>query len=76
MKYVLLIVAAFSLSGCVTVGEVIDTGAEANDEAVSAARFVICSGASVGSIRRAFSSPKEVEAWKSLCMDDEFIPLP
>jgi len=75
MKKVLLILAAVSLSGCSTLARIVDYGAAANTEAVEASVFTLCEGASVGSIRREFTTPEAVETWKRLCNSDtEFTP--
>ncbi len=57
------------LSGCGTLGDVVQTGREANDTAVDAAIFTLCEGASVGSIRREFGA--RANDWEALC-DDGF----
>lgn len=74
MKKIILL-AAMGLSGCVSVGEVVDTAADANDQAVGAAEFTICNGASVGSIRRSFNTPERIQAWKTLCMKENGFSL-
>ena len=69
MKLGLLVVAILGLSGCAYKGDVIRYAAEANDTAVADAEFVLCRGASVGSIRRAYGTPDRTQVWKDLCLD-------
>jgi hypothetical protein len=61
------VLATLMLSGCAYVPVAIDRAAAANDEAVTSAEWVICKGASVGSIRRAYGDRPEV--WAELCRE-------
>ena len=69
-----LVVVALLVSGCTIQGQaarsaVVNAGVKAMDEALIAAEFVICKGASVGSIQRRYgSSEKLSEAWRTLCL--------
>lgn len=75
VRLALMATVLAALSGCVAVDAVkpaIEKGAEANDAAVSASLFTICQGASVGAIRREFSSEAKAEVWRSLCNDEIF----
>lgn len=67
---VMMVLIVFLMSGCSTVQRIVDFGADANDEAVTSARFVLCDAASVGSIKRSFSTPEEAEIWLELCSDN------
>lgn len=74
MALVVVIVAAFMQAGCAYVPVAVDKASEANDEAVRAAEFTLCRGASVGSIRRAFNDRPHV--WAELCREsaaEEFV---
>lgn len=62
-----LIVFALVASGCAYVPVAVDKASQANDEAVTSAEFVICRGASIGSIRRAFGDRPDV--WAGLCLE-------
>lgn len=57
------------LAGCGTTAEIVERGADANDAALNAAVFTICSGASIGSVRRKFGD--RMEAWTTLCQTEE-----
>ena len=79
MKKSYLIVAVISIfgliSGCSTMRRAISEGAKINDEALNVAEFTICKGATVGSVRRHYSTPKQAEIWKALCNSvDDFSP--
>jgi len=63
------------LAGCGTTREVVDKGAEANDAALNAAEFVICRGASIGSIRRKYSSPELSAVWQDICKENDAFEL-
>jgi len=67
----LFIVAVFLLfmTGCSSVMRVVGYGSAANDAAVESSIFTICSGASVGAIRREFYTPEKLETWQRLCKD-------
>lgn len=67
MKTLTLIVVLFLLSGCSILGGVADRAGEVNDEALNAAEFTICHGASIGSIRRHYGSPEKSRIWTELC---------
>lgn len=72
-----LIACAFMLTGCAGVENVIERGAQANDSAVKSAEFVICQGASVGSIRRAYGTEDRAALWRELCATGtHFTPEP
>jgi hypothetical protein len=69
------------LNGCSTLGPAVDQAiagaAKANDEAIRSAEFTLCSGASVGAVRRAYGSPERAKVWQDLCNStDQFIPSP
>lgn len=69
---VLLCIAVTLLGGCVT-EQAVRRGADANDRAVRSAEFVLCQGASVGAIRRAYGDRPTV--WDALCRSgDDFRP--
>ena len=76
MKKTLIALAVIAaLSGCSTIGRIVDYGAAANSEAVEASVFTICEGASIGSIRRQFVTPDQVKVWRELCdASTEFSP--
>lgn len=73
MKKLILILPVL-LTGCVA-EQAIKKGAEVNDSAVDASVFTLCSGASVGSIRRNFGAPDKAQVWRALCNgSDQFDP--
>lgn len=55
------------LSGCAYVPVAVNRAADANDEAVRSAEWVICKGASVGAIRRAYGDRPDI--WADLCRE-------
>lgn len=60
------------VAGCGGMSDLTKKGAEVNDDAVQAAEFAICYGASVGAIRRAYGDRPEV--WRELCeTTDEWV---
>ena len=63
-KCIALLVYLGITSGC-SLDNFARKGAEYNDKAVTAAKFTLCWGASIGSIRREFGDDPEV--WKLLC---------
>ncbi len=71
MKYLILLLVT-TLAGCSTMVGLADKGAELNDEALVAAEFAICNGASVGAIERRYDTKKLLEARKVIC-DKEII---
>ena len=74
-KAVLSTMALLS-TGCTSVGDIKEEGARINDGALNAAEFVICHGASVGSIRRHYGDPEKAAIWAALCnSQDEFSPV-
>jgi hypothetical protein len=67
MRLFLVGLMVLILSGCVLGPTITEQASDANDEAVRSAEFVLCRGASVGSIRRAFGDRPEV--WAALCKE-------
>jgi len=68
MKKLFLIAVCISLlSGCSSIMRITDYGAAANSTVVKSSIFTLCNGASVGAIRREFSTTEKVEVWKRLC---------
>jgi len=57
------------MTGCSSVMRVVGYGSAANDAAVESSIFTICSGASVGAIRREFATAEKLETWERLCKD-------
>jgi uncharacterized lipoprotein len=76
MKGLIVASLVFGLiSGCGTIEKVISKGAEVNDKALNAAEFTICKGATVGSIRRHYSTAEQAKVWRDLCNSiDDFSP--
>ena len=58
------------LSGCSAVTGIVDSSAKVNDNALLAAKFTICRGASIGSVVREFNTEEKAKAWKELCTQD------
>lgn len=78
MKTLILVIALLALSGCTQALKVADEAGRINDQALLSAEFVMCRGASVGSVRRNFGSKERAELWKKLCtgygQEDNFTP--
>ena len=49
----------------------IDKAAQANDEALKAAEFTVCQGASVGSVKRRFNTDELSKLWRKLCDQEQ-----
>lgn len=75
MKILTVLITVLTMSGCSLVGSGVEKAAQANDEALKAAEFTICQGASIGSIRRKFDTPEKAEMWKSLCKENQDFQL-
>ncbi len=71
-KCIALLVYLGLTSGC-SLADIGTNGAEYNDTAVDTAKFTLCWGASIGSIRREFGSDPEV--WKLLCAQDDDLEI-
>ena len=77
MMAVATIAILMVLGGCSTIERIVDYGAVANTKAVESSVFTICSGASIGAIRRQFDTQDKVETWKKLCnSENSFEPRP
>ncbi len=76
MKNLMIVfVFAFVMTGC-TLDTAIKKGAKANDDALIAAEFVICRGASIGAILRRYGKDKAaMEGWKLLCNRNAVVPF-
>ncbi len=73
-KCIVLLVYLGITSGCsLSLADIGTKGAEYNDTAVDTAKFTLCGGASVGSIRREFGDKPEV--WKALCEQDDEVEI-
>jgi len=70
IKFLVLIVL-LSLTGCSVLDLAIGKAAKVNDEALKAAEFSICNGASVGSVKRRFNTPKLAKLWRELCEEKQ-----
>lgn len=66
-----VLIAILVLSGCETLGVVVNQASKVNDEALKTAEFTICNGASVGSIRRRFNTPELAEIWRQVCEEQQ-----
>lgn len=73
MKNIILI--SFLLSGCGSLNGIVERGAELNDTAVKSAKFTLCQGASVGSIKREFDTAEEAKLWNELCRTEQGFKL-
>ena len=70
MKPLIMITILF-LSGCTTITGLWQSGAKANDAALTASEAIICKGASVGAIQRKYGQDKaKASAWRELCLSD------
>ena len=78
-RYIPIYALLLLLSGCVGVpSTVVDRGAEAMDKALIASEFVMCKGASVGSVQRRYGQSAELAAaWRTLCLPNrDGAPVP
>ena len=76
-KGLTVILVLILLSGCSAMGDLVESGASINDEAIYSAWFVTCKGASVGAVRRNFGTSEKAAIWRAYCNDtdgDEFDP--
>lgn len=73
MKTLILLMSVLFLSGCGTLGNILDFASEANDEALTSAEFTICMAASIGSINRRYNTEAKAKAWKELCTNDNAV---
>lgn len=55
------------LPGCAQLGIAVDKAADANDQALIDAEFVICNAASVGAIERRYNSKQLLNAREVIC---------
>lgn len=69
MKRIILV--ALLTTGCSSFDFGLDKAAEINDEALKAAEFTVCHGASIGSIRRRFNTPELAELWQKMCVEQQ-----
>jgi hypothetical protein len=66
------IITATLLTGCSllpnlpNISDIVRRGAKVNDTAVDTAKFTLCHGASIGSLRRQFTMQEREELWKTL----------
>jgi uncharacterized protein YceK len=67
MYKLILVLAILLTSGCSTIANLANRAAGVNDEALASSEFVICKGASVGSIERRYNTTELLEARKTLC---------
>ena len=67
MRILLIAIMALTLSSCSLSGIVASKGADANDDAIEAALFTLCQGASIGSINRKFDTPERADVLAKLC---------
>lgn len=79
----LVLAVAVALGGCgltpygdAARNAVTDYGARVMDQALADAEFVICDGASVGSVRRRYgTSAERAKAWRELCRRDSEVEI-
>lgn len=67
----LIIFLLLLTSGCSILERGVEKAAEANDKALSTAKFTICNGASIGSVKRRFNTPELAELWRKLCEENQ-----
>ena len=72
-KCIILLVWLGITAGC-SLSDIGIRGAEYNDKAVATSVFMLCYGASVGSIRREFGDDPDV--WKNLCTKEDGVEIP
>lgn len=69
------VILVFFVVACQPITYAVKQAATANDEALKSAEFIVCKGASVGSIRRVYGAKEKAIAWRALCSDnDDFNP--
>lgn len=68
---ILVLGLCVALSGCTAAAGLVEKAADVNDEAIRSAEFTICSGASIGAVRRQYDTTDKVAAWRKLCLKDE-----
>lgn len=67
-------VVVFTLTGCTALEKITGKASTVNDEALNTAEWTICYAASIGSIRRKYSTPEKAKVWRELCSTGEFSP--
>lgn len=79
MRILIILTALAVFTSCTKINSGIETVSKVNDQALHAAEFTICKGASVGSIRRNYGSKERAELWRQLCtgygQEDNFSPI-
>jgi len=77
MKRILTVLPLLVLFGCdtVPVKELANRGADLNDDALEAAEFTVCYGASVGSIRRKYGSSELAKIWREFCNQTDSLDI-
>lgn len=71
MRVLTLALALTLLAGCAYKEPIVAMAAKFNDTALSDAEFMICRGASVGAVRRAYGTPERAELWSDLCTEEQ-----
>lgn len=65
------VAAALFLTGCAQYGMVkkvvAENGEQAKDEALEAAEWYMCNAASVGAVKRRYTTPEQVASYNVLC---------
>lgn len=74
IKLFSVVVFALTLTGCAAFDVATGKAANINDEALNAAEWTICYAASIGAIRRKYSTPDKAKVWRELCSTGEFTP--
>lgn len=74
-KLTALLITIWFLVGCQSLNILAEKGAELNDTAVKSAKFTLCQGASVGSIKREFDTAEEAKLWNELCRTEQGFKL-
>lgn len=69
-----LLAIVVMLSGCSTLEKLANSGADINDEAIRNSKFMICKGASIGSIMREFNTKEKAEGWVKICLGENDTP--
>lgn len=74
IKLLGIVVFGFILTGCAALQTLTGKAATVNDEALNTAEWTICYAASIGAIRRKYSTPEKAKVWRELCSTGEFSP--
>jgi len=70
----LLLTMCLSVTSCGMFQQIATKGAEASDDVLRDAIWVICNASPVGAVKRKFDTPELVQAYNTLCVSQEQLP--